>query len=126
MSLFKNMSATSLVLARVAFALALIGSCILAFTPADRYLQQQMNDKLLHFSAFVVLALMARAAFPLAPALILAFCMSFFGAFIEVVQSYLPYRQFSWLDLLADMAGVMFYFILFEWTMRLPRKFEPD
>lgn len=121
----KRMNSVSIILARLAFVFALIASCVLAFTPADRYLQAQVNDKLLHFSAFVVLALMARAAFPLAPALILAVCLALFGGFIEVVQSYLPYRSFSWLDLLADTAGVIFYFILFDWTMNLPRKSGP-
>lgn len=69
-----------------------------------------MNDKLLHFTGFTVLGLLADFSLPgtaywrrLLPLLLL------YGALIEVVQGFLPYRSADLLDFLADAAGLVAY-----------------
>jgi len=68
------------------------------------------GDKVLHFFAFVVLALLVDFAFPLirfgAAKIII---LIFYGFAIEVIQSFLPYRTASAADLLTDILGIGTY-----------------
>ncbi len=65
-------------------------------------------DKVLHFSAFCSLAL--SAALALAPgrrsAWVVIAGLLAYGAFIEVVQAFIPGREASVLDWLADACGI--------------------
>lgn len=80
-------------------------------------------DKANHLLAFVVLAGLAELGWPArrhAPwryGLLLAY-----GLFIETVQQFLPLRQFSWLDLLADAFGLLLYFVLKQVVAAIWRK----
>lgn len=80
-------------------------------------------DKLNHLAAFFVLALLTEYAFPsvtvsaqkLVPLL-------GFGLLIEVLQYWVGYRDFEWLDVAADAAGIAVF-----WVLRgvLRRTFDP-
>ena len=80
-------------------------------------------DKLNHLAAFFVLALLTEYAFPsvtvsaqkLVPLL-------GFGLLIEVLQYWVGYRHFEWLDVAADAAGIVLF-----WVLRgaLRRAFDP-
>ena len=80
-------------------------------------------DKLNHLAAFFVLALLTEYAFPsvtvraqkLVPLL-------GFGLLIEVLQYWVGYRYFEWLDVAADAAGILLF-----WVLRgaLRRTFDP-
>ena len=80
-------------------------------------------DKLNHLAAFFVLALLTEYAFPsvtvsaqkLVPLL-------GFGLLIEVLQYWVGYRYFEWLDVVADAAGIAVF-----WVLRgvLRRTFDP-
>ena len=80
-------------------------------------------DKLNHLTAFFVLALLTEYAFPsvtvsaqkLVPLL-------GFGLLIEVLQYWVGYRYFEWLDVAADAAGIVLF-----WVLRgaLRRAFDP-
>ncbi len=65
-------------------------------------------DKLKHVLAFAALGFAAtlagRASVPRQWRVVLSLLA--YGAFIEVVQSYLPSRRGDWLDMLADALGV--------------------
>jgi hypothetical protein len=65
------------------------------------------NDKLMHITAFAVLALLAAIAYPRARLLIILVCLSAFGAMIELVQI-IPAlnRSAEWLDWAADTFAV--------------------
>jgi VanZ family protein len=65
-------------------------------------------DKLQHLLAFGSMACAAALGWPagLRPALGVLLGLLVYGAFIELVQSQLPYRMASWADLGADAIGI--------------------
>ena len=119
---------------RLIFRLALLAYLtiisVLAFaplssTPGTGY------DKVNHILAFFVLAGLADLAYPV-PSSDHGWarwaCLLGFGFFIEAVQYFLPYREFSLLDLAADgfgiwlyVAGVRFAFSAFAISARVGR-----
>jgi VanZ family protein len=70
-------------------------------------------DKLNHLAAFFVLALLTEYGFPsttisaqkLLPLL-------GFGLLIEVLQYWVRYRYFEWLDVAADAAGIVLFWVI--------------
>ncbi len=77
----------------------------------------QVWDKLKHAAAFFVLSALLVPAFPrftLAKRCVAALA---FGALIELVQYFLPYRSASGLDLLADGVGILAFEIAY-WVSR--------
>ena len=79
-------------------------------------------DKLLHFMAFATLAVSSalassrgrRSHWTIAALLLL------YGALIEIVQAYVPGRDSSWLDLMADGVGIAAGLGLVTLLRRLP------
>ena len=71
------------------------------------------NDKLEHYCAFVGLAFIAhhamRAGFAVQMVVLLGY-----GAWIELVQYFLPYRSSAMNDFMADIAGVCTYHALYQ------------
>ena len=85
----------------------------LAFGTPPSGAAASVNDKVLHAGAFVVMAFLLEAALPLLSFWWLKVVLLLsYGLLIEVVQWQLPYREFSLLDLLADSAGVLIYWVL--------------
>ena len=80
-------------------------------------------DKLNHLAAFFVLALLTEYAFPSATVSALKLLpLLGFGLLIEVLQYWVGYRYFEWLDVAADAAGIAVSF----WVMSEGRfKDEP-
>ncbi len=71
---------------------------------------KDMSDKANHVLAFYVLALLVDFSFPkdnLGLAKVLALLT--YGLLIEIVQSFLPNRTASLLDLVADGVGIVLY-----------------
>ncbi len=90
----------------------LICIAVLAFAP----LQSDPgtgNDKINHILAFLFLAWLANRAFPGLKVRIWLGLLAF-GLFIEVTQKFLPYRSFSWWDLMADGVGILLHDIAFQ------------
>ena len=80
-------------------------------------------DKLNHLGAFFVLALLTDYAFPsVAVSALKLLPLLGFGLLIEVLQYCIGYRYFEWLDVMADAAGIVLF-----WLVRgaLRRRFDP-
>lgn len=103
---------------KVLFYTGLIAGCYLAFSPVEDTFQAKFNDKFLHVTGFFIMSLSAQLAHPKTHFLILSTGLIAFGLAIECVQAYLPHRSFSWLDWLADIAGVALYFMVFARVLR--------
>ncbi|HZH49697.1 MAG TPA: VanZ family protein [Nitrospira sp.] len=80
-----------------------------------KFLFDKLGDKLLHVIEYAVLALLCYRAFRWAAAprvaqqavLLAIVTASFYGMTDEVHQAFVPFRESSWLDWVADTAGAV-------------------
>ena len=77
-----------------------------------------LSDKLLHFSGYVIFIISAMLAFRkrLGIMFILLFAYS---VVIEITQYFLPYRTFEFMDILANLSGLVFGSILWVGGKRI-------
>jgi VanZ family protein len=114
-------SDTAIVILRITLASSLLGIIALATAELTHPLLTSVNDKVGHIVAFLYLAFLLDFSFPdshfdkLKVILLLAY-----GLLIEVIQYFLPYRTFSFLDLVADGVGVTLYFLLIPILKYIP------
>lgn len=102
----------SLIAFRVALAVALVITMYLATAQQEPSVIDNLNDKVNHVLAFYVLAFLADYSAPkLRFNLSKGLTILGYGLLIEVIQYFLPYREFSLLDLAADGVGVAAYAI---------------
>jgi hypothetical protein len=95
---------------RYALCVSLAAITFLSVIPPDYAANTGINDKINHIAAFYILAFLADFSFPetkvnhtkIWPLL----C---YGLSIELVQYFIPYRECSLLDLVADAAGLLSY-----------------
>lgn len=92
---------------------AVIAIFYLATTSVDHKVQSTFSDKFNHLIAFIVLSFLAHIAYPKVQKLKWASALFFYGLLIESVQYFLPYREFSLLDLATDLSGIIGYLIIF-------------
>jgi len=115
------MSAFQIQSVRCLLIIALAIISYLAFTPEEYSLVESSNDKLDHFAAFFVLALLADFSFPARAYQWPKFLpLLFYGLLIEIIQHFLPYRSFSWFDFLTDCIGLLCYGFSQPLLRRLP------
>lgn len=101
---------TTLIAFRVALAVTLVMTMYLATAQQEPSVIDNLNDKVNHVLAFYVLAFLADYSAPkLRFNLSKGLTILGYGLLIEVIQYFLPYRQFSLLDLAADGAGIAAY-----------------
>ncbi len=104
---------------RLLLAVALVVISYLAFTPQDTPVVANLNDKISHILAFVVLAFLVDFSWPQSPwALLKAAPLLGYGLMIEAIQSLLPYRLFSLWDLGADALGILLYPLVLPLLLR--------
>lgn len=100
-------------IARVLLVFLLIAGCWVATITVTFPQGPQLNDKFIHIVVFFGFSLLADIAYSKTP-----FCLwkgvplLAYGAFIEVLQYFTPFRMFSLQDLLADFVGIALYFLL--------------
>lgn len=97
-------------LSQAGFIVALLGVSYLAVLPADGVEITLGWDKLNHlFGFFVLLALLdsSKPSMSIWPGKVLY--LFAYAWLIELVQAYLPTREFSLLDIVADAAGLLLY-----------------
>lgn len=102
--------------------LALVMTTYFATTdPQHLVVTLALYDKLQHLLTFYVLILLADFAWPhrSLDSGKIAFILGY-GMMLEVIQYYLPYREFSLLDFVADGAGVALYAVMVPLLQRLP------
>lgn len=75
-------------------------------------------DKLNHIAAFTVLYILVSLAFEDLNIVYRFLLLFVFGLQIEIAQSFLPPREFSSLDVVADIVGVVFGFLVYHTLVR--------
>ena len=76
-----------------------------------------ISDKLLHFFCFLYLSTISWLSRIIYKELWLYVIVLTYGILIEIVQIYIPYRSFEFLDIFADLLGVLagsFFINLFK------------
>ncbi len=104
---------------RVFFWLALLGSYIAAVVPQDMAPKVgSLSDKSIHFIAFAVLTLLLRFAYSITwfQTFLLLFV---YAVFIEFSQFFTPNRSAELLDIVADAIGVGIGLLFYPFTKRL-------
>lgn len=100
---------------RSALALALCVVTALSLTPAPE-LPLTLWDKANHALAYFFLAYLGDRAFPSSgsstPRIIVLICLFTYGVLIEILQSQIPSRQASMLDMIANANGLGVYTLL--------------
>ena len=105
-----NLTRSNIIVSRIALTAAVAGILILAATPLEYPVVSGFNDKLNHIFAFFVLSLLAEFSFPENKFFAGIFLpLVGYGAAIEIIQYFLPYRMFSLFDITADALGIVLY-----------------
>lgn len=92
-----------------------------ALSPQPIEQTQNINDKLGHVLAFFVLAFTTDHAYATSPFRLKKFLyLITYGILIEIFQHFIPNREFSVLDMLADAGGLLVYMLL--WSTLINRE----
>ncbi len=78
----------------------------------DSLKSDTLNDKLLHMLGFIFLSISAYLSKNFTRQRHIFFFLVSYALFIEIIQFFLPYRNYSNLDLIADLIGIIFGLIL--------------
>jgi VanZ family protein len=114
-------SNTAIVILRITLAGSLLGIIALATAELTHPLLTSVNDKLSHIFAFVYLAFLLDFSFQDSRFdMLKVFLLLVYGLLIEVIQYFIPYRTFSFLDLLADGVGVALYVLIIPMLKYMP------
>lgn len=109
---------------RVVLVVLVVAVSVLAVMPVPPKELSTGWDKLNHSSAFAVLTLVARLAFPAGrhAAWSVALALLAYGGLIEIVQLFVPGRESEWADLLGDTIGIGIGMVL---SAVLARRLDP-
>lgn len=106
---------------RICLVLALLLIIYLATTELHHPVLTNINDKLGHILAFVMLALLADFSFPASKFSIQKILpLLAYGIAIEILQYFIPNRMFSLLDMLADGIGILLYILIIPLLKQIP------
>jgi len=95
---------------RIALLLVVWFVSFLAVIPVDVSSGIGLSDKILHAMAFAVLMLLIDFSWPQTGLTVTKFAaVVAYGVLIEAVQYFIPYRDASIVDILADVAGMAVY-----------------
>ncbi len=79
---------------------------------SNKIIDISFGDKLNHFGAFFVLYFVGYFRYGKLNNYKFISGLIFYGIFIETVQYFLPFREFSLLDVLADSFGVLISYLI--------------
>jgi VanZ family protein len=98
---------------RLLLFLAILFISLQSIAPADCSYGFTWNDKVAHFIAFFVLAFLLDFSFPRSTFnLVKIAVLILYGGGIEIVQHFIPFRECSSFDMLADISGIGLYWIM--------------
>jgi len=106
---------------RIGFFAALAVISWLALTPKDQLPPIHLWDKASHVLAFATLATLAGRSWPTVKLRQLGIPLLAYGFLIEMLQLWIPGREFSWLDLLADALGICCYVLAAQFATNRPQ-----
>ena len=92
---------------RLILAISIVVISILSIQHLEVEPSVNLNDKLLHFSCFLYLTIISWLSRIIYKELWLYVIVLGYGILIEIVQIYIPYRSFEFLDIFADFIGVL-------------------
>ena len=101
------------------FLILLAVGLVLALIPSPDTGGIEVNDKLMHTTAFLAYAILldmasSRDFWRFQVPILLGY-----GALIEVLQSFTPWRMFSLWDFAADALGILLYWLLFRMLLKV-------
>jgi len=98
---------------RLLFILGIIVTLILTLSiPVGLVKSGLINDKVAHAVTFSVLAFLYSHTLDKNYGFQALVLLAAFGFLIELIQYFLPWRSFSWLDWVADLVGIFVYEII--------------
>ena len=98
---------------RLLFILGVIVTLILTLSmPIGLAKSGLINDKVAHAVTFSVLAFLFSHTLGNKYGFQAIVILAAFGLLIELIQYFLPWRSFSWLDWIADLMGIFVYEII--------------
>ena len=92
---------------RLILAISIVVISILSIQHLEVEPSVNLNDKLLHFLCFLYLTIISWLSRIIYKELWLYVIVLGYGILIEIVQIYIPYRSFEFLDIFADFLGVL-------------------
>ena len=92
---------------RLILLISIVMISILSFQEIQAEASFNLNDKLLHFGCFLYLTIISWLSRIIHKELLLYVIVLAYGILIEIVQIYIPYRSFEFLDIFADFLGVL-------------------
>ena len=92
---------------RLILAISIVVISILSIQHLEVEPSVNLNDKLLHFSCFLYLTIISWLSRIIYKELWLYVIVLGYGILIEIVQIYIPYRSFEFLDIFADFLGIL-------------------
>ncbi len=116
-----KLSLRQIVYYRVLLCISLVVITYLAITALEFTVVSSVYDKLNHFVAFLVLALLVDFSFPNSRFNTdKIFSLIAYSFSLEIIQYFLPHRTFSLFDIAADILGLLAYGLLIPFIKRLP------
>lgn len=116
-----KLSRTPIHIFRVLLFITLIVVTFLATTSLEFTVVPSTYDKLNHFAAFLVLALLLDFSFPnFRFNTVKIISLIVYGFSLEIIQHFLPHGIFSLFDIGADSLGLLAYALLIPFIKRLP------
>ena len=115
------LSRTYIISFRVLLCFTLVIVTYLATTALEFTVVSSIYDKINHFVAFFVLALLLDFSFPnFNFNMFKIILLITYGFSLEMIQHFLPHRMFSLIDVLADIVGLAGYGLLIPLIKNIP------
>ncbi len=103
---------------RILLVLEFIGICYLSLKSPDGGVQVKLNDKVGHFIGYSILSLNTFLVFGFKPTkkgILLILGLLGLGGLLEIFQGFVPGREVSMMDIVANSTGVLIGTALYYW-----------
>ncbi|MDC0198722.1 VanZ family protein [Pseudomonadota bacterium] len=92
---------------RIVLGISIVLISILSIQEIEVESSIDLSDKFIHFSCFLYLSIISWLSRIIYKELWLYVIVLAYGILIEIVQIYIPYRSFEFLDIFADFLGIV-------------------